>query len=234
MTFNWGKYQVLRKKREEREKIQRAGGGHELAKRILMNKSTDFNYGANDPQPQPEPAERETTEPERCMGRTVCQRCKKFHGYCVEVEELAMLPTGNESSQSGARNGRRQSNQVWLKNEDLGTDVREALIHDVRYNKDGKYGARVEMKLIMAGKTLFWGVPPKVDDKNPNYKELLEAFGPDENNWVQKKIGIFLEQDAWSGNYFPRVVILNSERTPEPEPTPASQRTPRGSRVQSR
>lgn len=254
MTFNWGKYHALKKKREEREKIQRLGGGHEVAK-MVMSKSTDFNYGANVPQ-EPNfctscctthtgglencPVE-SPTNPDTggCMGRVVCQVCKKFHGYCVEVhntiEESKMLPTGNEFKQSGGSNGRRQSNQVWLKNENLGTDVREALIHDVRYNPDGRYGARVELKLIMQGKTLFWGIPPKVSDQNPNYKELLDAFGPDENNWCQKRIGLFLEQDAWSGNYFPRVVILENTEDAQPAPEPAAapakpQRTSRGTR----
>ena len=52
----------------------------------------DFDFGYNLPHankaaedaPSYQPPE---SPPERCMGRVVCERCGKFHGYCVEVRE---------------------------------------------------------------------------------------------------------------------------------------------------
>jgi len=235
--------QAIDKKRRELNDIKKAGGGRAIAKK-LMGKDTEFNYGANEvPKNQlcqwcgerhsggPENCPKSETYP--CNGACKCSVCGKHIGYHAEIEEeRKMLPTGNESQSNNGGRNRKQSNQVWLKNEDLSMDVKHARILAVRYNKDGKYGARVEMKLALDGKTLFWGVPPKVDDKNPNYKELIAEFGPEENDWVNKTIGIFLEQDEWSGNYFPRVSIDKEEPgNQETESTPpAPRRTSRGNR----
>jgi hypothetical protein len=219
---------AIDKKQQEKRDVKRAGGGHAIARRILMGKDTDFNYGANE---VPDNQQTIPDEAYPCNGSVKCTVCGKHLGYHAEIEEeKKMLPTGNESN-NNSRGNRRQSNQVWLKNEDLSLDVQHAKIINVRYNKEGRFGARVEMKLALGGKTLFWGVPPKVDDKNPNYKELLAAFGPDENDWVDKTIGLFLEQDEWSGNYFPRVVIDKEEpanQEPAPATTGRTSRKPRG------
>lgn len=206
-------------KRREKENVYIAGGGHAIAKAILMGKDTDFNYGANEvPDNQ-----QQLPDAYPCNGQCKCVTCGKFIGYHAEIEEeKKMLPTGNETPTT---RGRKPSNQVWLKNEDLSMDVIHAKIIDVRYNKEGRFGARVELKMALNGKTLFWGIPPTISDKNPNYKEMLAAFGPDENNWVSKTIGLFLEQDEWSGNYFPRVVIDKDEPANQ---EPAPQRTSRG------
>lgn len=218
---------AIDKKRREREDVALAGGGHALARK-MMGKDTQFNYGANE---LPDNQQKFPDETYPCNGACKCTVCGKHIGYHAELEEdKKMLPTGNESE--SPRSNKRQSNQVWLKNEDLSMDVKTAKIIDVRYNKDGRFGARVEMKLALNGTTRFWGIPPKVDDKNPNYREMLAAFGADENSWVNREIGLFLEQDTWSGNYFPRVVIMEdtSEAQPGVNSVPQKQRTSRGHR----
>ena len=206
MSFNFGKYKALKAKREEADKIKKAGGGHAIAKAIMPDKDTDFEFGHNTYPESGEDIDRRIAEEaaQRCMGHVKCEVCGKFHGYCVEVaedkERLKMLPTGNESQQSGKK---RQGGMEWLKNEDLNTTPREAKILMVRYNKEGRFGARVEMKLAIDGKIKFFGVPPKND--NTNYSLLTGQFGHDENNWTDQRILLGLEQDEFSNNYFIRV-----------------------------
>lgn len=198
---------ILRKKREEKKAIRKAGGGRAIAKAIMPD-DTDFEFGHNSsPSEASEDIDRRIAQEAagRCMGRVACTICKKFHGYCVEIDEqkeqLKMLPTGNEP-QNGARN-KRAGGQKWLTNEMLSTSPQEAKILAVRYNQEGRFGARVEMKLAFRGEIIFWGVPPGKDPKkNANYIVLTKAFGHDENDWADQRIQLFLEQDEWSGNYF--------------------------------
>jgi hypothetical protein len=225
MNFDFRKFNALKKKREERENVERAGGGHAIAKSLMgrntsMGKSgepqnfednTDFNYGAN----ENIDARIAHDQENRCMERVVCSSCGVSHGFCAEItedkEKMKMLPTGNESQPRG---GNRKGGMEWLKNEDLSLQPKEAKILMVRYNKEGRFGARVEMKLAIEGKIKYWGVPPKSDDRNPNYRLLTGKFGHDENNWVDQRILLMLEQDDFSQQYFVRVDFM--------EPTKAS------------
>ena len=201
---------AIRAKREEKRAIKKAGGGHAIARSIMDagNTSsgadgTDFAFGHNEPQQQ---QANDAFHDDGCMGPVHCTRCNKFHGYCREVaeekERIKMLPTGNEQQ---SKTNNRKGGMDWLKNEDLGTTPKEAKILMVRYNKEGRFGARVEMKLAMDGKIKYWGFPPRVDDKNPNYRDLTSKFGHDENNWVDQRILLYLEQEGFTGQYFVRV-----------------------------
>jgi hypothetical protein len=194
---------VLREKRAEKLQIKKAGGGKELARKILMSHDTDFDYGANesiDDRIQKEQAD-------RCLQLIIC-KCGKRHGLCAEItedrERLKMLPTGQDTQSS--RNQKRGSGIEWLKIEDLTTQKQEAKILAVNYNKDGRFGARVELKLAFDGKIKYWGVPPKKDDKNPNYKELTEHFGHDENDWIDQRILLYVEPHKfYEGQFYIRV-----------------------------
>lgn len=206
------KQRAIRAKRAEKQAVKKAGGGRAIAKAIMSGPTdTDFGFGHNEVvttnEGGPDIDRRIAEEAAgRCMGRVYCQVCKTFHGYCVEVaedkERLKMLPTGNESAGSGQK---RKGGMDWLKNEDLNTTGKEAKILMVRYNKEGRFGARVEMKLAIDGMIRYWGVPPKSDDRNPNYKLLTDKFGHDENNWVEQRIILLLVQDDFSQQYFVRV-----------------------------
>lgn len=160
---------------------------------------TDFEFGHN----------KEPSVYDDCMGSVKCSACGKFHGYCKELnedkEKLKMLPTGNEP-QSGSRT-KRQGGMDWIKNEDLGLQPKEAKILMVRYNKEGRFGARVEMKLAIEGKIKYWGIPPKIEGNSPNYRDLTAKFGHDENDWVDKRILLALEKEDFGEQYFIRVLF---------------------------
>jgi hypothetical protein len=154
---------------------------------------TDFEFGHNEPADY------------RCMGSVQCKVCGKFHGYCAEVleekEKQKMLPTGDETPAAGKK---RTGGMEWLKNEDLSKTPKEAKILGVRLDGENRYGPRVNVKLALEGKIKFWGIPT-AKSKSPNYRLLLDKFGADENDWVDKRILILLEQDEFSGQWFPRV-----------------------------
>jgi hypothetical protein len=204
------KQRVIRKKREEKQQIRKAGGGHAVAKSVFMindepilTEGVDFNFGHNK-ETIDERIAREVRE--RCMESVNCPGCGYFHGYCSEIKEdkekQKMLPTGDESQSSGSR--KRTGGMDWLKNEDLSKTPKEAKILGVRLDSENRYGPRVNVKLALDGKIKFWGVPT-AKSKSPNYRLLLDKFGADENDWIDKRILLLLEQDEFSGQWFARV-----------------------------
>lgn len=118
-----------------------------------------------------------------------------------------MLPTSASSSTASGK--RREGAMKWLKVEDLSTVAKEAKILMVRLNKNGRFGARVEMKLAFDGQIVYFGVPP--NPEVTNYAVLLEKFGPEENDWVDQRILLYLEKDKFSEQYFIRVSIPPAE-----------------------
>ncbi len=213
MSFNFTKYNALKKKREERESIEKAGGGHAIAKAMLSSEActkdantckakyciwprccddsdVDFDFGANVKDIDERIAEQQA---ERCMERVECPACGHSHGFCAEIKEdkekYKMLPTGNEDS--GRTRGK--STVKWLKVEDLSTTPKEAKVLAVNYNKEGRFGPRVELKLAFDGEITYWGVDPKKNSANPNYRDLTAKFGHDENNWVDQRILLYVE-----------------------------------------
>lgn len=201
---------IIRAKKAEKKALKKAGGGHHIAKQLMPqhdehDHSTDFNYGANEESIDQRIARENAA---RCMERICCNVCGFSFGFCQELqddkEKLRMLPSGNEPSTG--KKTTSKSGLKWLSNEDLSPQPQEAKILGVNYNKDGRFGARVEMRLAFNGETVYWGVPPKKDDKNPNYKLLIEKFGPNENDWVDQRILLFLEPHPfYVGQYFVRV-----------------------------
>lgn len=201
---------ILKAKREEKNAIKKAGGGKQLAKIMLEGKQsndTDFNFGANESKESiDQRIAREHAE--RCMERVRCDVCGFSFGFCQELqdekEKLRMLPSGNEPT-TGKRNPSKTGIN-WLSVEDLTNQPQEAKILQVNYNKEGRFGARVEMKLAFNGEIIYWGVPPRKDDRNPNYKSLLDKFGPNENDWVDQRILLYNEAHKfYEGQYFIRV-----------------------------
>ena len=209
-----GKYRALKKKREERETIQKAGGGHAIAKALLMPEDTDFTFGHNEQTSYEGGAEIdqriEEEAKDRCMGRVACQVCKTFHGYCVEIteekEKYKMLPSGDNTPSTNKRKGGLN----WLKLESLTSSPTEAKILMVKYNDEGTYGPRVNLKLAFKGEICFLGLRP--NKKDPRYKALTDRFGLDENNWVNERIMLFAEKDEFSEGYNMSLTIPEPQR----------------------
>jgi hypothetical protein len=195
------KQKILRAKREERKRIQQAGGGHSIAKQI-MGRDTDFNYGANV----------DAEDPNRCMGQVVCKKCGKFHGYCIEVEEekekSKMLPTGEKED---GRRPQRSGGLNFINTVDLTAQPQEAKILMVKYTDKGKQGPSITLKLAFKNEIRFLWVPCRKSD--PRYAILLNSFGPNENNWIDERINLLLEKDDFSDNYKQSIQV--------PEKTPA-------------
>ena len=193
---------ILEEKRNERSEIRNQGGGFNLANRVY-GRSTDFEFGANVETSPSIPASSDGPggDDVRCMGRVACQICKKFHGYCVEIEEdkekLKMLPTGDDG------NNRRQAPRAgglnFINNPDLTTQPQEAKILMVKFTEKGKQGPSITLKLAFKNEIRFLWVPCRKTDNR--YSALITAFGANENEWVDERINIYLEQDDFSGNY---------------------------------
>ena len=130
---------------------------------------------------------------------------RRIKAITIEVEQrsVTMLPTNGGSAPRTKRAGALP----YIKNEQLSTTPKTAKILAVKV-VDGRFGQQVLLKLAFEGGTWFLGLNTKVNDngqyRNPNYKLLIDKFGPDENNWVDQSILLFLEQDDFSGQYFMR------------------------------
>jgi hypothetical protein len=199
------KTKILRKKREERKQIKRAGGGHEIAKKILMGKDTDFDYGANTSPESGVEIDRRIAEEaaDRCMGRVACQVCKKFHGYCVEIteekEKLKMLPTGEDGGNNRRGSGRQSGGLNFINNVDLTDQPQEAKILMVKFTEKGKQGPSITLKLAFKNEIRYLWVPCRKSDQR--YTSMLNAFGANENNWVDERIILLLEKDEFSEGF---------------------------------
>lgn len=121
-----------------------------------------------------------------------------------------MLPEadGKPEALSGGKT-RRKGGMEYLKAEDLSTSPREARIVAVKFDPDHNFGPSVVVKLALDGKVKFWTLRIR---KNPNYQILLEAFGRDENSWVEKKVHLWNQEDEFSGQYFPRVGVVPKKK----------------------
>lgn len=195
---------AIRKKRAERSAIKKSGGGHAVAKALMPKDSdTDFAFGSNVPEESGL-----TEEAPRCMERVICGTCGVSHGFCAEItedkEKYKMLPTGNETTTT---RGKRQGGMEWIKPEDLTLQPKEAKILMVRYNKEGRFGARVELKLAFDGHIKYIGISPKLEGNSPNYRILTAAFGHDENDWIDQRIVLFLEKEDFGEQYFVRIDV---------------------------
>lgn len=124
-----------------------------------------------------------------------------------KVEKMLPDPSGNDKPARGKRGG--AGALEYLKNDHLTKNPKEARILAVRVDTENMYGARVVLKLVLEGKTLFWGVNIK---KNPNYQTMVAKFGKDEDDWVDKKITLFLQEDTFTGTWFPHCEFPDGEK----------------------
>jgi len=123
-------------------------------------------------------------------------------------ENATMLP--QSSGQTASRTARGQKNNSnRLRPEDLSSQAREGKILAARADLEGKYGAQVILKIAVNGEIKFWYLDIK---KNPNYQLLTEKFGFDENEWVNQKILLGVEQDDFYGNYWVRVSFPENKK----------------------
>jgi hypothetical protein len=113
-----------------------------------------------------------------------------------------MLPSGDITP---TKTNNRRGGMNWLKIEMLSTQPKEAKILMVRYNENGQFGPRVEMKLALEGNITYLGVPPI--KKDPRYSVLVGAFGTDENNWLDQRIHLLLEQNEFTEAYQIKIAI---------------------------
>lgn len=128
-----------------------------------------------------------------------------------EEKKVEMLPDPSSSSEIPPRGKRGGAGALeYLKNDHLTKNAKEARILGVRVDTENKFGARVLLKLVLEGKTLFWGVNIK---KNPNYQSLVAKFGKDEDDWVDKKILLFLQEDSFTGTWFPHCEFPDGEKS---------------------
>ena len=221
------KQKILAAKRKEKHDIKKGGGGKKLASAILSsdntrNSDTDFNFGNNSRDDRVSRTEDNGFDSDGCMGPVKCTACGKFHGYCREItedkEKQKMLPTGDGSTNNSKR---RTNGMNWLRIEDLSTTAQEAKILMVKLT-EGQYGPQVQLKVAFRGEIRYLGVRPS--KKDPRYKTLLDEFGPDENNWIDKRIHLLAEKDEFSEQFNMRVNI------PVPEPSASSTTASRGGR----
>jgi hypothetical protein len=213
---------ILERKKDERRAIKKGGGGKAIAKAILggkrMDDDTDFSFGHNVPD---ESTSRESgaeidrriaeEAAKRCMGRVYCQICKTFHGYCAEVKEdkekLKMLPTGDGNTTTR----QRQGGLNFINLQDLTTTPQEAKILMVKLTEKGKNGQpSITLKVAFKGDIRYIWLPARKSD--PRYNLLLNEFGPDENDWVDERIHLFLEKDNFTENYQQRILVPKDDK----------------------
>jgi hypothetical protein len=77
----------------------------------------------------------------------------------------------------------------------------------VKYTeKGGKTGQpSITLKIAFKGEIRYLWLPARKSDAR--YKLLLNAFGPDENNWVDERIVLFVEKNDFTEKYEQRVDV---------------------------
>jgi hypothetical protein len=114
-----------------------------------------------------------------------------------------MLPKPDSEPSRGKRGGNAMT---YLDSTMLSKQPKEAKILAVRFDAEGRFGARVIVKLSFDGGIVYWGVNIK---KNPNYRSLIAAFGEDENDWPNQRIKLWLEKDDFSEQMFVHVAAAD-------------------------
>ncbi len=198
----------------------------------------DFDFGYNVVPPTDAPTYvAPSPEPEQgvaCMGRVVCERCKKLHGYCSEVNEQLtgvtndplyttpgvpygqwessdMIPrtntgtnTGSGSNQQGG--GRRKGSGFrYLSADMLSASHQLAVIADARVEKDTFRQGSDAVVVKLKFKGEF--LLWTLRPGNPALETLGDAMGDDEANWKDHEIELYLEEDNFNGKKWIRADI---------------------------
>jgi hypothetical protein len=122
----------------------------------------------------------------------------------LEKEKEDMLPNagtpqqGKRGGSGGSRGGGPGGALPYLNADMLSTQPKEARILMVRNEPAHRFGPSVVLKIVLEGKTMLWTLNIS---NNPNFAILLHKFGKDENEWVDKRILLLLEQDEFSEQY---------------------------------
>jgi hypothetical protein len=125
-----------------------------------------------------------------------------LHLNLLKEEMRRMLPRSNAAPSAPVRTG----SMNWLKVEMLSKQPKEAKILMVKAG-EGKFGAKVTLKMAFDGQTVYDSITVK---NNPNYVALEAAFGNDENDWINQKVLIGLEQDGFSDQFFKRYSVATN------------------------
>ena len=180
-----------------------------------MARAADFDFGYNLPDARAAagPSGSVADELTDCMGTLVCPKCGRFHGYCSEInaqltgttegpqlrngENDEMIQRGNESK--GQRRGGRTNQGVpFLTVDKLSSDHSPATILAARLQDDNfkPNGPQVVVvKILLRSNTFLW----TLRSNNPNLDALVDAFGPDESTWENRKISMYIEEDNFDG-----------------------------------
>lgn len=127
----------------------------------------------------------------------------KYQGETTN--EPASTSTGGRRSTTKKRDG-----FDFLKTDDLSKDAKTAKILACRVQPDNfnKSQKVVMVKLSLDGQIKMW--PIRLN--NPSLEVLSGAFGSDENDWVDKKIGLFVTEDEFDGRRFIAVEPAREEK----------------------
>jgi hypothetical protein len=113
----------------------------------------------------------------------------------------------------GGRSRERQgTGHKYLALSDLSFDKKTAKILGVKvgpgtasWNKDQTV---VTCKLSLEGSLRMWTLTVN----NPNLEILQNAFGSDENDWTEKKVQLFIEENDWDGKQNIRCAVVEGKK----------------------
>lgn len=122
----------------------------------------------------------------------------------LKKENEEMLPNAGSPQQgkrgggSGSRGGGPGGALPYLNADMLSETPKEARILMVRNEPQHRFGPSVVVKIVLEGKTMLWTLNIS---NNPNFGILVNKFGKNEDEWVDKRILLLLEKDEFSEQY---------------------------------
>jgi hypothetical protein len=122
----------------------------------------------------------------------------------LQKENEEMLPNpgrpkqGSRTSGGGTKGGGAGGALPYLNADMLSIVPKEALILMVRSEPNHRFGPSVVCKISLEGRTMLWTLNI---DNNPNFGTLVHKFGKNEEEWVEKRILLLLEQDEFSEQF---------------------------------
>jgi hypothetical protein len=130
-------------------------------------------------------------------------------------EEYSMLPspttTANQNQGgAGRRNQQRQNTGYeYITLKDLNHNKKLTKVIDVRQNESQAQNRfnDIILKVAFDGRTRLYGLKTS----NPVFKTLFDAWGGNENDWVDHEFYLYTEQDDFTGREFARAEVANNE-----------------------